>query len=136
MQKKRIPPDIAPPEYYDVKLCPVRTVLKEIGDKWSLIVFSHLQFGEHRFSELLHGIPDISQKMLTQTLRKLERMGLVSRKVTPTTPPRVDYKLTELGTSFLDPLRGISSWALEKRPEIEKCKVSFDTEFIREDDRI
>ena len=130
MKKNRKPPNIAPPVYYDLKLCPVRNVLAEIGDKWSLIILSHLQFGEHRFSELLNGVPDISQKMLTQTLRKLERIGLVSRKVTPTTPPRVDYKLTNLGTSFLEPLRGLSIWALEKRPKIEKCKKHFDKEIV------
>ena len=119
-------PKIAPAEFYDRELCPVRNVLSQIGDKWSLLVFAHLRFGTHRFSELLGALPDISQRMLTQTLRKLEREGLVKRMVTPTTPPRVDYELTELGESLIAPLATLSAWAMEKRPEIEKARADFD----------
>ncbi len=119
-------PAIAPPEFYDLQLCPVRNVLAQIGGKWSLIVISHLKFGQHRFSELRRAMPDISQRMLTQTLRGLERDGLVSRKVTPTIPPRVDYKLTKLGVSMLEPLAVLSGWALEKRAEIEKSRKVYD----------
>ncbi len=122
----REPPAIAPAEFYDRELCPVRNVLAQIGDKWSLLVFAHLRFGTHRFSQLLAALPDISQRMLTQTLRKLEREGLVERTVTPTTPPRVDYALTELGRSLIDPLTALSAWALEKRAEIEAARARFD----------
>lgn len=119
-------PEIAPAEFYDRELCPVRNVLSQIGDKWSLLIFAHLRFGTHRFSELLGALPDISQRMLTQTLRKLEREGLVERRVTPTTPPRVDYELTDLGESLIAPLAALSAWALEKRPQIEKARADFD----------
>ncbi len=125
MQKKP-PPGIAPTEFYDPALCPVRNVLAQIGDKWSLLVITHLKFGQHRFSELANALPDISQRMLTQTLRKLEREGLVLRTVTPTIPPRVDYELTRLGRSLLSPLEILSSWALERRPEVESARNRYD----------
>ena len=120
------PPNKAPEAFYKVELCPIRAVLSQIGDKWSLLIITHLTFGSHRFSELKGAIPDISQRMLTQNLRKLEREGLVLRTVTPTIPPRVDYELTELGKSLLTPLAGLSDWALHKRPEIEQARITFD----------
>jgi DNA-binding HxlR family transcriptional regulator len=124
--KIRTPPDKAPADFYDPLLCPVRNVISQIGDKWSLLVITHLRFGSHRFSELLNALPDISQRMLTQTLRKLEREGLVLRTVTPTMPPRVDYELTTLGKSLIEPLSTLSEWAVEKRALIESARKSFD----------
>lgn len=126
----RSPPNIAPPAAYDCVACPVRNVISQIGDKWSLLIIGHLTFGTHRFSELLGAVPDISQRMLTQNLRKLEREGLVLRTVTPTTPPRVDYELTELGRSLIEPLRALSAWAMDKRPQIEKARAAFDTRTV------
>ncbi len=123
---KRTPPNIAPDEFYDTACCPIRGVLAHIGDKWSLLVITHLGFGRHRFSELLNALPDISQRMLTQTLRKLEREGLVSRTVNPTTPPRVDYALTDLGRSLVDPLTTLSRWAKSRKAEIEGARAAFD----------
>lgn len=120
------PPNKAPDTYYKAELCPVRAVLSQIGDKWSLLIITHLTFGSHRFSELQGAIPDISQRMLTQTLRKLEREGLVLRTVTPTIPPRVDYEMTDLGKSLLGPLASLFEWALQKRPTIEKARAVFD----------
>lgn len=125
--KQRIPPGKAPDDFYDPELCPVRNVLGQIGDKWSLLVITHLKFGQHRFSELLNALPDISQRMLTQTLRKLEREGLVLRTVTPTIPPRVDYELTDLGRSLLKPLQTLSMWAVKQRAEIEKARGLYDS---------
>jgi DNA-binding HxlR family transcriptional regulator len=119
-------PDIAPSIYYDPALCPVRSVLAQIGDKWSLLVFCHLGFGRHRFSELLGALPDISQRMLTQTLRKLEREGFVKRTVTPTTPPRVDYELTELGVSLIEPLSALADWATRSRAQVERARTRYD----------
>ena len=119
-------PDIAPQHYYDPTLCPVRAVVSQIGDKWSLLIFAHLAYGRHRFSQLLGALPDISQRMLTQTLRKLEREGLVNRIVTPSTPPRVDYELTELGQSLIEPLSALSDWGLRHRPEIEAARKAYD----------
>lgn len=124
--KKRIPPNKAPTDFYDPLLCPIRNVVCQLGDKWSLLVITHLRFGSHRFSELLNALPDISQRMLTQTLRKLEREGLVLRTVTPTTPPRVDYELTKLGKSLIEPLGTLSAWAIEKRSQIEMARQTFD----------
>ena len=86
---------------------------------------SHLKFGTHRFSELQGAIPDISQRMLTQTLRKLEREGLVSRKVTPSIPPRLAYEVTKLGMSLFEPLEILTIWAIEKRTQIEKARANF-----------
>lgn len=106
--------------------CPVRGVMADFGDKWSLLVFAELALGSHRFSELLAAVPDISQRMLTQTLRKHERGGLVVRTVTPTAPPRVDYELTELGQTLVKVLMPVSDWALENRPAIEAARRAYD----------
>lgn len=80
--------------------CPVRTVIDRIGDKWSVLLILHLSHGDHRFTGLRRLIPDISQRVLTATLRKLEREGLVWRAVKPTIPPQVTYGLTERGESL------------------------------------
>jgi len=107
-------------------LCPIRTVLAQIGDKWSLLVILLLRDGGRRFSEMQRAIPDISQRMLTQTLRKLERDGLVSRTVTPTIPPRVDYAITTLGKSLFEPIGAMAQWAVQKQPEIVEARRAFD----------
>lgn len=107
-------------------LCPIRTVLAQIGDRWSLLVILLLRQGEHRFSAIQKAIPDISQRMLTQTLRKLERDGLVTRRVTPVIPPRVDYDITPLGRSLFDPIGAMAQWAVDKQPEIMKARRRFD----------
>lgn len=93
------------------ELCPVRDVLDRIGDRWTVLILSELDSGILRFSALKRAIPDISQRMLSQTLRHLEADGLVARTVYPTIPPRVDYELTELGRSLIVPLRGLIAWA-------------------------
>ncbi|MFT0859255.1 winged helix-turn-helix transcriptional regulator [Ancylobacter sp. G4_0304] len=93
------------------ELCPIRDVLDRIGDRWTVLVLSELEGGTRRFSVLRRAIPDISQRMLAQTLRHLEADGLALRTVYPTIPPRVDYELTDLGRSLLVPLRGLVAWA-------------------------
>ncbi|MDR6955708.1 DNA-binding HxlR family transcriptional regulator [Ancylobacter sp. 3268] len=90
--------------------CPVRLLLDRIGDRWSVLVLTELDPGVRRFSELRRSIPDISQRMLTQTLRSLETDGFISRTVFPTVPPRVDYELTDLGRSLMVPLGGLIDW--------------------------
>ena len=90
--------------------CPVREVLNRVGDKWSILVVAVLRDGSMRFSDLRRSVDGISQRMLTLTLRGLERDGLVTRTVTPTTPPRVDYALTRLGRSLLDPIMALAEW--------------------------
>jgi len=104
----------------------ISTLLARIGDKWTVLVVSTLGEGSKRFNELRREIPSVSQRMLTLTLRNLERDGLVSRKVTPTIPPRVDYALTELGCSLLAPVHALSQWALDNVESIHTAQARFD----------
>ncbi|MFN3170268.1 MAG: winged helix-turn-helix transcriptional regulator [Hyphomicrobiales bacterium] len=112
--------------FYDPNICPVRHVLDQIGDKWSILILTALKLKSHRFSELKRAIPDVSQRMLTKTLRSLERDGLIERHVTPTTPPRVDYNLTVLGQSLVQVLEPLAGWALNKKTDIAKSRAVFD----------
>lgn len=107
-------------------MCSIRDVLDRIGDKWSVLVVVTLNEGTHRFSELLRAIDGISQRMLTRTLRLLERDGLVHRSVHPTVPPRVEYRLTELGRTLIDPLHDLAAWAGRHRPTIQAARERFD----------
>ena len=106
----------------------ISTLLSRIGDKWTVLVVSTLGEGSKRFNELRREIPSVSQRMLTLTLRNLERDGLVTRTVTPTIPPRVDYELTGLGHSLLKPITGLSDWALANVAAIHAAQASFDSE--------
>lgn len=106
--------------------CPVRSVLDRIGDKWSTLILLTLASGPQRFSELLRRIPDISKKMLTQSLRDLERDGLVVRRVYPTKPPSVDYSLTPLGETAIDPLSRLVFWAEDAMAAIADHRDAFD----------
>lgn len=123
-------PGIAPDIFYDLDFCPIRSIFSKLANKWSLLILTHLNFGTHRFSELLAALPDISQRMLTQNLRSLERDGMISRKVTASVPPRVDYSLTELGRSYLEHLEGILHWSLKNRPAIEANQLSYDNSSV------
>jgi DNA-binding HxlR family transcriptional regulator len=105
--------------------CPVRHLLDKIGDKWSMLVVLTLSGGPLRFSALRRGIPDISQKMLTQTLRELQRDGLVARTVFPTVPPAVEYRLTGLGESILEPFGHLVAWANRHQGQIEAARSHF-----------
>jgi DNA-binding HxlR family transcriptional regulator len=104
----------------------VSDVLDRVGDKWSVLVVVMLGDGPKRFNELRRSIASISQRMLTLTLRGLERDGLVTRTVFPTIPPRVDYKLTELGRSLLQPVAALGDWARENHARILQARVRFD----------
>ena len=106
--------------------CPVRGVLDRIGDKWSTLMVLTLALRPHRFGELKRAIPDISQRMLTQTLRDLQRDGYVTRRVFPTTPPAVEYSLTDLGRSLMVPLSALVDWAVRTREAVEEARASFD----------
>src|SRR5262245_57793414 len=92
-------------------LCPIRDVLDRIGDRWSVLILRTLGGDTLRFTKLRRAIPDISQRMLSQTLKRLETDGLISRTVYPTIPPRVDYALTPIGASFMEPLDALVAWA-------------------------
>ena len=104
----------------------VNDVLSRIGDKWSVRVVMSLARGSRRFNELRREIDSISQRMLTRTLRALERDGLVSRTVTPTVPPRVDYALTALGSSLTGPVAMLGEWAMDNIGAIESARGEFD----------
>jgi DNA-binding HxlR family transcriptional regulator len=104
----------------------VTEILSRIGDKWSVQTVVQLGSGPKRFNELRRQIDGISQRMLTLTLRGLERDGLVNRTVFPTVPPRVEYRLTDLGCSLLKTVRGLAEWAIENRPEIIAARQRFD----------
>lgn len=104
----------------------VNEILARVGDKWSVLVVSLLGDGQMRFTELRRLIGGISQKMLTTTLRGLERDGFVTRTVTPTIPPRVDYELTALGQDLLVPVKALSDWARHNRTRVEKARARFD----------
>lgn len=104
----------------------ISEVLSRVGDKWTVLVVSTLGEGPKRFNELRKALGSISQRMLTLTLRALERDGLVTRTVFPTIPPRVDYELTALGCSLLDPVNTLSTWARTNRPAMEEARRRFD----------
>lgn len=104
----------------------IREVLDRVGDKWSLLLIATLRGDRLRFSELLRHIPGISQRMLTLTLRQLERDGLVSRTVHAEVPPRVEYELTDLGGTLIPMARTIGDWALANHPAIEESRARYD----------
>jgi DNA-binding HxlR family transcriptional regulator len=104
----------------------VSEVLDRVGDKWSVLVVTMLGAGPMRFNELRRAIASISQRMLTLTLRGLERDGLVTRTVHATVPPRVDYELTDLGRSLLGPVNALGTWARVNRPLIQQARARFD----------
>jgi DNA-binding HxlR family transcriptional regulator len=106
----------------------ISTLLARIGDKWTVLVVQTLGDGPKRFNELRREIPSVSQRMLTLTLRNLERDGLVNRTVTPTIPPRVDYELTKLGQSLQKPICELATWALENVEAIHDAQRKFDGE--------
>ena len=106
----------------------ISTLLSRIGDKWTVLVVATLGDGSRRFNELRREIPSVSQRMLTLTLRNLERDGLVNRTVTPSIPPRVDYELTDLGHSLLKPITALTQWALDNVEGIHAAQARFDIE--------
>lgn len=106
----------------------ISDVLARVGDKWTVMVVGLLADGPMRFNELRRTIGGISQRMLTLTLRGLERDGLVTRTVFPTIPPRVDYALTDRGQTLIEPLKALFAWANENNAAIERSRQAFDAE--------
>lgn len=104
----------------------VGSILARVGDKWSVLVIMLLSDGPRRFNEIKRMVGGISQRMLTLTLRGLERDGLVTRTVFPTIPPRVDYELTELGRSLREPVQNLGQWAFANLPQIQSAREKFD----------
>ena len=111
---------------YDPDICPVRHVLKGVADKWTILILAALKADRQRFSALRRLVPDVSQRMLTQTLRKLERDGYVKRTVTPTTPPRVDYALTAFGDTLCAKMTPMAEWAEANRDRVARARALFD----------
>ncbi len=108
----------APPSVLNAR-CLSRLVLDRIADKWTALIIRVLTDGTHRYAELQRQIGGISQKMLTQTLRSLERDGLVRRTIYPVVPPKVEYALTPLGRTLIEPLQAICKWSEKHLPELE-----------------
>jgi len=104
----------------------VSPILSHVGDKWSMLVVMLLGDGPRRFNDIKRSVGGISQRMLTLTLRGLERDGMVTRTIFPTIPPRVDYELTALGHSARPPVLALVDWILANLPEIEAARVKFD----------
>ncbi|WP_315720566.1 MULTISPECIES: helix-turn-helix domain-containing protein [unclassified Bradyrhizobium] len=118
-------PDLpAQPDHNDCR--GVAAILARVGDKWSVFVIMMLQDGPKRFNELKRLVGGISQRMLTLTLRGLERDGLVTRTVFPTIPPRVDYELTDLGRGLSQPVQALGQWATQHQEQIEQARSRFD----------
>ena len=117
----------APTEGFESHRCQrITPVLNRVGDKWSMQIVMALGFGSRRFSELKREIDGISQRMLTLSLRGLERDGLISRHVTPSIPPRVDYELTDLGQSLREPVTALGDWAIAHIDCIRAAQERFD----------
>jgi DNA-binding HxlR family transcriptional regulator len=112
----------------------ISEVLSRIGDKWTVLVVNLMGSGPKRFSEIKREVGGISQRMLTLTLRALERDGLVTRTVTPSIPPRVDYALTDLGRSLLQPVQALGSLALSNREKMEEARRRFDAHTLEDVD--
>lgn len=104
----------------------VRELMDRVGDKWSLLIIGMLRQGELRFSELQRRIPGISQRMLTLKLRSLQRDGLITRTVHAEVPPRVEYALTEMGRTLIEPALGLALWAVKHQPAISEARRNFD----------
>lgn len=105
---------------------PVKAILSRVGDKWSVLIVIALRDGPLRFNEIKRAAGSISQRMLTLTLRSMERDGLVSRTVTPSAPPRVDYDLTNMGHSLRGPVEALGRWAFEHDAQIKAAQTAFD----------
>lgn len=110
----------------DLSQCPVRQVLDHVSAKWPVLILMELEQGALRFNALLRALPDISKRMLTQSLRNLERDGIVRREVFDTKPPSVCYSLTELGEGFLPHLLAMVDWAEKGMPHIAAARAAFD----------
>jgi DNA-binding HxlR family transcriptional regulator len=111
--------------------CPSRRLLDRIGDRWTVLIVGALDTRPMRFTEIANAVDGISQKMLTQTLRSLERDGFVTRTAYPVVPPHVEYELTELGRSLQDPLRALERWAIENMDTVVSRQGDYDASGAR-----
>jgi DNA-binding HxlR family transcriptional regulator len=132
MRRARRIAELTPPAEIDPKIeALVNDLIGRVADKWTMLILEVLaEKGELRFTQLSRSVPGISQKMLTQTLRQMERDGMVSRKVHAVVPPRVDYRLTDLGSSLGAAFCGVWIWAEENLVRVEDARKSFDDRSI------
>ena len=122
----------AEPHEHDHEDCrAVGQTLDRIGDKWTVMVVGTLSKGPMRFNAIMRAIGGVSHRMLTLTLRGLERDGLVKRTAYPTIPPKVEYELTEMGRSLIRPLKALATWAQRNRPAMEAARARFDEPEVR-----
>lgn len=119
-----VDPSLALDPYADG--CPTRRVLDRIGDRWTVLIVGTLDSGPHRFTDIRRRVSGISQKMLTQTLRGLERDGLVTRTVFAEVPPRVEYELTTAGRTLIAPLKALEDWSIEHFGDVREAWVDYD----------
>jgi DNA-binding HxlR family transcriptional regulator len=127
METSKLPFVPSDAEVYNSAECPSRLILDRIADKWTTLIIGILAQSERpRFNELRRMIGGISQKMLTQTLRDLERDGLVTRTIYPEIPPRVEYELTQLGRTLCGPLGSLTQWAHDHIDEVKNAQTRFD----------
>lgn len=115
--------------------CPTRQVINRIGDRWSLLVLYALENGTLRFQELRRTVEGVSQKMLTQTVRALERDGLISRTIYASVPPKVEYSLTPLGRGLTERIAAIREWAYDNIDDIDRARRDFDTQLMSHEPR-
>jgi len=108
---------------FDPSRCPIRDLLDRVGDRWSILLLTMLASSPMRFNALARAVPDISKRMLSQTLRILETDGLVNRAVEPTVPPRVTYSLTKLGESIMVPMHSLIVWAEQNHAEVQAARA-------------
>lgn len=106
--------------------CPSRELLDQIADKWSMMILAVLAHGPFRFNAIRRGLEGITQKALTQTLRKLERNGIVARHVIATSPVAVEYEITDLGRSLVGPFKALYAWTRDNYDAVEKARAEFD----------
>ena len=116
-----------PPSNVSFDDCPVRDMLQQISGKWATLLLAFLAQEPHRFGALKRRVPDISQRMLTQTLRDLQRDGYIEREVFPTKPPSVEYRMTELGRALYVPLNQLLQWANDNHAQVREARVIFDS---------
>ena len=114
------------PELVAPESCPLREVLDRVGDKWSVLIVMDLREGSQRFNSLKRRIEGISQRMLSETLRQLERDGLVCRTVYAEQPVRVDYQLAALGRTLIEPIAALAAWSEQNRAKITAARLSYD----------
>lgn len=110
--------------------CPSRVLFDQIADKWSMMVLTVLGKGPTRFNAIKRQLDGVTQKALTQCLRKLERNGLILRRVVPVSPVAVEYEITPLGRTLVEPFGALYAWTMEKLPEVEKAREDFDRRMV------